>query len=71
MKTTCFFWTYGPTVPERLEDIPGERICDEDGYDESDENFVKNGFAHEHFGNFGVTSIIDPEQEADGLVDHI
>ena len=42
-----------------------------DGYDESDESFVKNGFAHEYFGNFGVTSMIDPEQEVGGLVDHI
>ena len=42
-----------------------------DGYDESDENFAKNGFAHKHFGNFGVTSMIDPEQEAGGLIDHI
>ena len=42
-----------------------------DGYDESDENFAKNDFAHECFGNFGVTSMIDPEQEVGGLVDHI
>ena len=42
-----------------------------DGCDESDESFAKNGFAHEHSGNFRVTSMIDPEQEASGLIDHI
>ena len=42
-----------------------------DGYDESDESFAKSGFAHEYFGNFGVTSMIDLEQEASGLIDHI
>ena len=42
-----------------------------DGYDESDENFVKNDSAHVYFSNFGATSMIDFKQEVGGLVDHI
>ena len=42
-----------------------------DGCDESDESFAKNGFAHEHSGNFRVTSMIDLEQEVGGHIDLI